>query len=165
MGGGLSVESQGERGGEPVAEIHAWCAPLRATSVGGETVPRAIDEIPVACALAARAPGTTRFRDAEELRHKESDRIATMAGRGVVHAFGVTCNERPDGIDVQGHAGPLRSADVESRGDHRIAMTAAILALVAEGPSRIRDAACIATSYPKFVSTLRALGARVDVEE
>jgi 3-phosphoshikimate 1-carboxyvinyltransferase len=163
MGGGLSVESQGERGGEPVAEIHAWCAPLRATSVGGETVPRAIDEIPVACALAARASGTTRFRDAEELRHKESDRIATMAR--VLRAFGVTCDERPDGIDVQGHAGPLRSADVESRGDHRIAMTAAVLALVAEGPSRIRDAACIATSYPKFVSTLRALGARVDIEE
>jgi len=163
MGAGLSIEPQGVRGGEPVAEIHAWSAPLRPILVGGETVPRAIDEIPIACALAARAMGTTRIRDATELRHKESDRITTMAG--VLRAFGVACEEKPDGLDVQGREGPLDAADVTSRGDHRIAMTAAVLALVARGPSRVRDAACIATSYPKFVATLRALGARVDVEE
>jgi 3-phosphoshikimate 1-carboxyvinyltransferase len=163
MGGGLAVEAQGERSGEPVAELHAWSAPLRAVAVGGETVPRAIDEIPIVCALAARARGTTQIRDAEELRHKESDRIATMAG--VLRAFGVACEEKPDGLDVEGREGPLVAADVDSKGDHRIAMTAAILALVARGPTRIRDAACIATSYPKFVGTLRALGARVDVEE
>jgi 3-phosphoshikimate 1-carboxyvinyltransferase len=163
MGAGISVEPQGVRGGEPVAEVHAWSAPLRSTLIGGETVPRAIDEIPVACALAARAAGVTRIRDAAELRHKESDRIATMAI--VLRAFGVECEEKPDGLDVQGRTGPLVAADVASRGDHRIAMTAAVLGLTAGGPSRIRDAACIATSYPKFVATLRALGARVDVEE
>jgi 3-phosphoshikimate 1-carboxyvinyltransferase len=163
MGAGLSIEPQGVRGGEPVAEIHAWSSPLRPILVGGETVPRAIDEIPIACALAARAMGTTRIRDAAELRHKESDRITTMAS--VLRAFGVECEEKPDGLDVQGRDGPLDAADVTSRGDHRIAMTAAVLALVARGPSRVRDAACIATSYPKFVATLRALGARVDVEE
>ncbi len=162
MGAGLTAESKGERSGEPVAELHAWHAPLRAVSVGGETVPRAIDEIPIACALAARARGTTRIRDAEELRHKESDRIATMAK--VLRAFGVTCEEKPDGMDIEGREGPLEPADVESRGDHRIAMTAAVLALLARGPSRVRDAACIATSYPKFVATLRALGAEIDVE-
>jgi 3-phosphoshikimate 1-carboxyvinyltransferase len=162
MGAGLSVEPQGERGGEPVAELHAWSLPLCAIEVGGETVPRAIDEIPIACALAARASGTTRIRDAEELRHKESDRIATMAR--VLRAFGVTCEERPDGLEIQGRSTPLEAADVDSRGDHRIAMTAAVLALVAKAPSRVRDAACIATSYPKFVATLRALGATVDVE-
>ncbi|HEV3193388.1 MAG TPA: 3-phosphoshikimate 1-carboxyvinyltransferase [Polyangiaceae bacterium] len=162
MGAGLTLEPQGERGGEPVAELHGWSAPLRAIAIGGETVPRAIDEIPIACALAARASGTTRIRDAEELRHKESDRIATMAR--VLRAFGVTCDEQPDGLDVRGSEGPLTAADIESRGDHRIAMTAAVLALVARAPSRVRDAACIATSYPKFVATLRALGARVDVE-
>jgi 3-phosphoshikimate 1-carboxyvinyltransferase len=161
MGAGLGIEPQGERSGEPVAELHAWSAPLRAVAVGGETVPRAIDEIPVACALAARAQGTTRIRDAEELRHKESDRIATMAG--VLRAFGVPCEEKPDGMDIEGRATPLEPADVDSRGDHRIAMTAAVLALVARAPSRVRDAGCIATSYPKFVATLRALGARVDV--
>ena len=162
MGAGLTIEPQGERSGEPVAELHAWCAPLRAVSVGGETVPRAIDEIPIACALAARAQGTTRIRDAEELRHKESDRIATMAR--VLRAFGVKCEETPDGLDVEGRDGPLDPADVDSRGDHRIAMTASVLALVARGPTKVRDAACIATSYPKFVATLRALGAQVDVE-
>jgi 3-phosphoshikimate 1-carboxyvinyltransferase len=163
MGAGLSIEPQGVRGGEPVAELHAWSAPLRAVLVGGETVPRAIDEIPIACALAARAVGTTRIRDAAELRHKESDRIATMAS--VLRAFGVECEEKPDGLDVHGREDRLDAADVTSRGDHRIAMTAAVLALTARGPSRVRDAACIATSYPKFVATLRALGARVDVEE
>jgi 3-phosphoshikimate 1-carboxyvinyltransferase len=162
MGAGLTVAPQGERGGEPVAELHAWCAPLRAGAIGGETVARAIDEIPIACALAARASGVTRVRDAAELRHKESDRIATMAG--VLRAFGVTCEEMADGLDVEGRAEPLEPATVDSRGDHRIAMTAAVLALVARAPCRIDDAACIATSYPKFVATLRALGARVDVE-
>jgi 3-phosphoshikimate 1-carboxyvinyltransferase len=163
MGGGLAVEAQGERGGEPVAELHAWSSPLRGIAIGGETVPRAIDEIPIACALAARARGTTTIRDAEELRHKESDRIATMAR--VLRAFGVTCEEKPDGMDIEGRDGPLDPADVDSKGDHRIAMTAAVLALVARGPTTIRDAACIATSYPKFVATLRGLGARVDVQE
>lgn len=163
MGAGITIEPQGVRGGEPVAEIHAWSAPLRSTLIGGETVPRAIDEIPIACALAARAVGVTRIRDAAELRHKESDRIATMAI--VLRAFGVECEEKPDGLDVHGRSGPLDAADVDSRGDHRIAMTAAVLALSAGAPSRVRDAGCIATSYPKFVATLRALGARVDVEE
>ena len=162
MGAGLTIEPQGERSGEPVAELHAWSAPMRAVTIGGETVPRAIDEIPIACALAARAHGTTRIRDAEELRHKESDRIATMAT--VLRAFGVTCVETPDGLDVEGREGALEPADVDSRGDHRIAMTATVLALVGAGPSRIRDAGCIATSYPKFVATLRGLGARIDVE-
>jgi 3-phosphoshikimate 1-carboxyvinyltransferase len=162
MGAGLGVEPQGERSGEPVAEIHAWSAPLRAAQIGGETVARAIDEIPIACALAARARGTTRIRDAEELRHKESDRIASMAA--VLRAFGVACDERSDGLEITGRDDALTAADVDSRGDHRIAMTASVLALLASGPSRVRDAACIATSYPKFVATLRALGARVDVE-
>jgi 3-phosphoshikimate 1-carboxyvinyltransferase len=163
MGAGLTIAPQGDRGGEPVAELHAWCAPLRGIVIGGETVPRAIDEIPIACALAARASGKTRVLDADELRHKESDRIATMVQ--VLRAFGVSCEERPDGLDVEGRADPLEPADVDSRGDHRIAMTAAVLALVARAPCRVRDAACIATSYPKFIATLRALGVRIDVEE
>ena len=162
MGAGLTMDGQDERGGEPVAEVHAWSATLRAATVGGETVARAIDEIPIACALAARAHGTTRIRDAQELRHKESDRIASMAR--VLRAFGVTCEELPDGLDVVGRQEPLEAADVESRGDHRIAMTASVLALAGKAPTRVRDAGCIATSYPKFVATLRALGARIDVE-
>ena len=89
--------------------------------------------------------------------------IATMAL--VLRAFGIACEETPDGLDVEGNAGPIDGAEVASRGDHRIAMSAAVLALTARTPTRVRDAACIATSYPKFVATMRALGARIDVEE
>jgi 3-phosphoshikimate 1-carboxyvinyltransferase len=163
MGGGLAIESGGERAGEPIAEIHAWHESLRRGRIGGEVVPRAIDEIPIVCALAARAPGETVISDAEELRVKESDRIATMAM--VLRSFGVTCEERPDGLVIQGKEGPLNPADVQSKGDHRIAMTACVLGLVASGdaPTRVRDVDCVATSFPKFVGTLRALGADIEV--
>ena len=163
MGGGLTVESGGERAGEPIADLHGWSAPLRAGKIGGEVVPRAIDEIPIVCALAARASGRTVIADAEELRVKESDRIATMAG--VLKAFGVSCEERPDGLLIDGSDAPLTPAVVESKGDHRIAMTACVLGLVASGatPTRVRDVDCVATSFPKFVGTLRALGADIDV--
>lgn len=162
MGAGLDVVPQGDAGGEPVAELNAWHQAMRGTPIGGELVPRAIDEIPIACALAARASGETTIRDAEELRVKESDRIATMAH--VLGAFGVSCDELPDGLVIRGKDGPLSAATVDSRGDHRIAMSAAVLALHGSGPSRITDCDCIATSFPKFIGTLRALGARIEVE-
>lgn len=162
MGAGLEVVPQGEQAGEPVAELLAWHEPLRGVLVGGELVPRAIDEIPIACVLAARAQGETTIRDAEELRVKESDRIATMVD--VLRAFGIACDELPDGLVIQGKSGPLDAATIDSRGDHRIAMTAAVLGLHGNGPTRITDCDCIATSFPRFVGTLRALGARIDVE-
>ena len=159
MGGRVAVEPRGDMAGEPVGHIHVEYTPLRPARIGGELVPRAVDEIPIACALAARASGTTVIRDAAELRVKESDRIATMAG--VLRAFGVTCDELPDGLEISGRAAPLEPAEIDSRGDHRIAMTAAILGLLARGPSVVRDAACVATSFPRFAGTLRALGANV----
>lgn len=162
MGGGVETVPQGEQAGEPVAEVTAWPAELRGTLIGGEIVPRAIDEIPIACALAARATGETTIRDAEELRVKESDRVATMVQ--VLRAFGVECEELPDGMIVRGKEGALTPATVDSKGDHRIAMTAAVLGLHGSGPTRITDCDCIATSFPRFVGTLRALGARIDVE-
>ena len=161
MGAGIGTEPQGERAGEPIAHVHAWSAELRGGNIGGKTVPRAIDEIPIACALAARAHGTTTIRDAEELRVKESDRIATMAH--VLRAFGVGCEERPDGLVIEGKSEPLEPVTVESKGDHRIAMTAAVLALAGRAPSRIVDVDCVATSFPRFVGTLRALGAEIEV--
>ncbi len=82
----------------------------------------------------------------------------------VLRAFGVACEERQGGLDIEGRADALEPAEVDSLGDHRVAMTAAVLALAARGPSRVRGAACIGPSYPKFVATLRALGARIDVE-
>lgn len=161
MGAGLDVVPQGEQAGEPVSEISAWQQPMRGILIGGELVPRAIDEIPIACALAARAVGETKIRDASELRVKESDRVAAMVG--VLRAFGVACEELPDGLIIQGKEGLLTPATVDSRGDHRIAMTSAVLGLHGSGPTRITDCDCIATSFPRFVGTLRALGARIDV--
>jgi 3-phosphoshikimate 1-carboxyvinyltransferase len=161
MGAGIQAMPGGERGGEPVAEITAWPGSLRGGKIGGELVPRAIDEIPILCALAVRAKGTTEIRDAEELRVKESDRIAVMVQ--MLRSFGVACEEKPDGMIVEGTDEPLTPVEVESKGDHRIAMTAAVLALLGSGPSKIRDCDCVATSFPKFVGTLRALGARIDV--
>ncbi len=158
MGGGLAVEPQGEHGGEPVAAIHAWSAPLRAVNVGGETIARGIDDLPAACALATRAAGTTHIANAEDWGHG----IAAMAR--VLRAFGVACEERTDGLAVDGREGPLDGADIESAGDARMAMTAAVLALAGRAPTRVRNAACIGDVFPKFVATLRALGARVDVD-
>lgn len=161
MGAKVAVDAQREQNGEPVAELHAHASDLRAARIGGEVVARAIDEVPIACALAARAHGTTEITDAEELRVKESDRLAAMAG--VLRAFGVGCEERKDGLVVVGRQDKLTAASIDSKGDHRIAMTAAVLALAADGPTKITDVDCIATSFPRFVGTLRALGARVDV--
>jgi 3-phosphoshikimate 1-carboxyvinyltransferase len=160
MGAGVEASPSGERGGEPVAEITAWPERLRGVAIGGETVARAIDEIPVACVLAARARGTTTITDAQELRVKESDRIATMAA--VLRAFGVGCDERPDGLVIEGSDRPVEPAVVDCKGDHRVAMSAAVLALSGRAPTTIRDCDCIATSFPRFVGTLRALGAKID---
>jgi 3-phosphoshikimate 1-carboxyvinyltransferase len=120
-----------------------------------------IDEIPAVCALAAVSKGRTEIRDAAELRVKESDRIATMAH--VLGAFGVTCEELPDGMIITGGA-PLRGAQIDSRGDHRIAMSAALLGLLAEGESLIDGAEAVDTSFPGFVALLRSLGADITEE-
>lgn len=156
-------EVKGEVLGEPVGNVHASASPgMLGGRAGGELITRAIDEVPILCAIAARARGTTEIVDAAELRVKESDRLAAMAG--VLRAFGVACEEQPDGLRIEGQPDrPLTAARVASLGDHRIAMTAAVLGLVADGPTRVTDVGCIATSFPRFVGTLRGLGARVEV--
>ena len=147
-------------GGEPTADLEVRSSRKpRASMIAGELLVRMIDEVPAACALAAAAPGTTAIRDAAELRVKESDRIAEMAR--VLTAFGVPNEELADGLLVHG-GGPLTPAEVESRGDHRIAMAAAVLAMqVGEGESIIHDVECVATSFPGFAETFRALGADI----
>jgi 3-phosphoshikimate 1-carboxyvinyltransferase len=168
MGGGAQLVPKGDASGEPIANLEISAAVddaghgLHATTIGGELVPRAIDEIPVLCVAAARAKGTTVVRDAAELRVKESDRIATMAE--VLRAFGVEARELPDGLEIDGRPeGSLRAAEVASKGDHRIAMSAALLALRGDGPSTIRDVDCVATSFPGFARILVDLGAEIDV--
>lgn len=163
LGGSAAAEPQGDVLGEPFGAVTARFAGLSARAVGGELATRSIDEIPIACALAARARGTTVVSDVGELRVKESDRIAQMVH--VLRAFGVSAEEREEGLEIEGKPeGRLTAARVASHGDHRIAMTACVLGLVADGPSIVDEADTIATSFPRFVGTLRALGAEIEVE-
>ncbi len=148
-------------GDEPMAELRVTHASIRGSIAGGELVVRMIDEIPAVCALAATSAGKTEIRDAAELRVKESDRIATMAQ--VLGAFGVPCEELPDGLIVTGGAS-LQGAHIDSRGDHRIAMAASLLGLVAEGESIIDGAEAVDTSFPGFVALMRSLGADITEE-
>lgn len=165
MNASIRVEPLGDENGEPIGNVtlasHATTRAYAGATIAAELVTRAIDEIPALCAIAAGANGTTTIRDAQELRVKESDRIAAMLD--VLRAFGVECEPiAQDGMEIRGRAGPFRGAVVDSRGDHRIAMSAAIMALAANEPSRIRNADCITTSFPRFVGTLRALGANIE---
>jgi 3-phosphoshikimate 1-carboxyvinyltransferase len=162
FGADVVPEPQGDALGEPLGAVSSRSSRLRGCAVGGELAVRAIDEIPIAAVLAARSSGTTEFDDVAELRVKESDRIALTVG--LLRSFGVEADERPAGFVVRGRPeGRLRAARVASGGDHRIAMSAAILGLVADGETVIEDADCIATSFPRFAGTLRALGADVEV--
>jgi 3-phosphoshikimate 1-carboxyvinyltransferase len=125
---------------------------LHATDVGGAEVPGLIDEIPVLAVAAAVADGTTTFRDAAELKLKETDRIATSVA--LVSAFGARAEARADGFTVAG-VPRLRSAKVDSAGDHRVAMAAVVAGLAAHGPSRVAGWEAVATSYPGFEEDLR----------
>lgn len=159
-GATIAIEHKGDRLGEPIGTIHALHGSLVGGLAAGETLVRAIDEVPVLGVAAARARGLTEIADAAELRVKESDRLATMAA--TLRAFGVRCEERPDGMIIEGRPdGALTAATVDSHGDHRIAMSAVLLGLVADGETRVRNVDCVATSFPRFAGTLRALGADV----
>ncbi|MCA1780020.1 MAG: 3-phosphoshikimate 1-carboxyvinyltransferase [Xanthomonadaceae bacterium] len=157
MGGQISrVDMAGSAGSEPVATLTVeGGAGLRGFDIPADWVPLAIDEFPVIMALAAVAGGTTVISGAAELRVKESDRLAVMT-RQLRH-LGVAVDETPDGAVI--HGGRVRGGEVESEGDHRIAMSLAVLALVAEQPVIIDGAEWIRTSYPGFVDDLNSLGA------
>ncbi|MBI3946110.1 MAG: 3-phosphoshikimate 1-carboxyvinyltransferase [Armatimonadetes bacterium] len=160
MGAEIALENEREATGEPVADIRVRAAGLRGTRVAGDLVPRLIDEIPVLAVAAACASGDTEIRDASALRIKETDRIATTAR--MIRAFGVAAEELPDGLRIHGRgsAGALRAAIVESRGDHRIAMAAAVAGLGATGETGVTGAECVAVSFPGFAERLAALQGR-----
>ena len=149
MGVRVELVNRRDVSGEPVADIVARGGPLHPTLIDGDMVVRAVDEIPTLAVAAALADGVTEIRDAAELRVKESDRIANTAS--LLRAMGVEVEERPDGMRIVG--GRLRGGELDSHGDHRIAMTAAVAALAAEresGPTTIRGAAAVEISYPSF---------------
>ena len=158
MGAQLTVvPAGGSQAAEPAADLTVTSAALHGVEVGGELVPRLIDEVPVLAVAACAADGVTRIRDAAELRVKESDRIhaiATELGR-----MGADIVELPDGLEIRGGR-RLRGATVHSAGDHRIAMALVVAGLVADGSTVVDDTGCIATSFPGFVQALNALAGR-----
>ncbi len=162
MGGKVTQENLRTNGPEPIADlvVRGAAQPLTATEIAGDLAVRSIDELPILAVIAARARGTTIVRDAEELRVKESDRIAATCA--LLRAFGVECEVRPDGFIVQGRPDSLLTAgSIHANGDHRLAMAGAIASLVADGPGTIDDADQVATSYPGFAAALTTLGATV----
>lgn len=160
MGANIVHMPKGDAGvGEPVATLQMSYGALRGILLGGELLTRMIDEVPIACALGAHADGTTEIRDAAELRVKESDRISSMAE--TLAAFGIMSTQYPDGLRIEGGQ-PRAAARVNSHGDHRIAMTAAVLAMATEGESVIEDVGCIETSFPGFTELMRTLGAGIE---
>ena len=154
MGADIREEGMREQGGEPVADLIVRHAPLRGIEVPPALVPDMIDEFPALFVAAACARGATVIRGAAELRVKESDRIATMA-QGL-QALGLAIEETADGAVI--HGGAIRSGTVDSHGDHRIAMSFAVAAQVAEGEIRIGDVGNVATSFPGFVPLATGAG-------
>ena len=155
MGASIRLENVDEEGAEPVADVVAESSSLSATRIGGEVIPRVIDELPILALAASQARGTTVIEDAGELRVKESDRIqATVQG---LSKLGADIEERPDGMVVTGGS-KLRGGEGSSYGDHRIAMTMGVAGLVAEGRTTIDGAEAASVSYPEFWDTLASLG-------
>lgn len=154
MGGELELLNPRELSGEPVADILVRHSALRGIEIGGEVVPRAIDEFPVVAVAASFAAGTTTIRDAKELRVKETDRIAAMTAE--LTKLGGRVEALEDGMVVQG-VEALSGGAVSSHGDHRIAMSMAVAALRATATVTIADTACTATSFPNFWELLQGL--------
>jgi 3-phosphoshikimate 1-carboxyvinyltransferase len=158
MGGRIEVENLRSSGAEPVADLRVHASALTGIDVPPAAVPLAIDEFPVLFIAAACARGETRVTGAEELRVKESDRIAAMAAG--LEAMGVAHEATPDGMRIEGQpdGAVFRGGEIDSRGDHRIAMAFSIASLRAAKPILVADTANVATSFPGFVSLARAVG-------
>lgn len=154
MGADIVEENAGEHGGEPVADLRVRHAPLRGIEVPVALVPDMIDEFPALFIAAACADGPTVVRGADELRVKESDRLAAMAGG--LRTLGLRVYETPDGATV--FPGVLQGGVVESHDDHRIAMAFAVAAQRASGEVHIREVANVATSFPGFDALARGAG-------
>ncbi len=146
-------------GQEPVAQLQVTGGGLQGIHVDAADVPDAIDEFPVLFVAAALAKGTFVLSGAEELRVKESDRIASMVA--ALQAAGADIEERPDGVIIHGKQRLAGGVTVDAHGDHRIAMAMAVAAQCADAPITIRNAAAIATSFPSFVAKAQALGMNV----
>lgn len=161
MGATITLTHERLLGGEPVADLRVQGAQLQGIEIGGDVVASAIDEFPAVFVAAACATGVTVVTGAEELRVKESDRIAAMCDG--LTALGVSAIARPDGavITGRGAAAPIGSGTVDSKGDHRIAMSFAVAALRASGAITILDCANVNTSFPGFVGLMAGAGLKI----
>ena len=156
MGAAISVLNLQSKQGELVGDLAVKGAKLKGGLISGDLVPLLIDELPMLAALGPYTEQGIEIRDAQELRVKESDRIAALAEN--LKRMGAKVAESPDGLRVEGQsAGQLRGAEIEPRGDHRIAMAFAVAGLGASGETKILDAACAGVSFPTFFSELRRL--------
>jgi 3-phosphoshikimate 1-carboxyvinyltransferase len=136
---------------EPSGTVEVTGAPLKGTVIQGKEIPQLIDELPILAVAGALASGTTIIRQAEELRVKETDRIAAIAHN--LRAMGVEVVEQKDGLEIHGR-GELRGARVASFGDHRIAMAFAVAGMFADGETIVQDVECVRESYPAFEKAL-----------
>lgn len=159
MGADITISNQQVTGGELIADLTVTCSALQATDVGGPTVVKAIDELPVWAVAATQASGSSTVRDAAELRVKEVDRIAVLAEE--LRRMGVAMDEHDDGFTIHGLT-PLQGNTVDSHDDHRLGMALAVAGLAAEGTTIVNDAACMADSFPGFVETMQRLGASIE---
>ncbi|HXH72664.1 MAG TPA: 3-phosphoshikimate 1-carboxyvinyltransferase [Mariprofundaceae bacterium] len=163
MGTRLETAKENRVGKETVADVRVTAGGLHGLVVDPQDVPDAIDEFPVLFVAAALADGEFVLEGAEELRVKESDRIAAMAA--ALREAGADIDERSDGVRIRGIKSLKGGIEVDAHGDHRIAMAMAVAAQRATGDIRIRNAAAIATSFPDFVALAQSLGMNVRWEE
>ncbi len=154
MGARIEVINNRDVAGEPVGDLKVNHGPLTAFHIGGDLIPRLVDEIPVLAVAACCAQGISRVEDSEELRVKETDRLAVMARQ--LGAMGARIQEQPGGLTIEGGV-KLRGTTLDSETDHRVAMSLAVAALVAEGDSTLQQAEAAAVSYPGFWNDLTRL--------
>lgn len=154
MGGEVSWKIEEEKCGEPAGNVTARHGQLKGVKIAGGIIPNLIDELPLLACLAASAEGTTVIRDAAELRKKESDRIIAVTAN--LRKMGVKVGELEDGWAIEGPA-ELAGAEIETFGDHRIAMAFSVLGLLANGETLIRQPECVEVSFPGFFETIERL--------
>ena len=154
MGGRIRVLNVEMINGELLGDVHVEASRLEGGEIAAAAIPGLIDELPVLAVLGTQAEQGLSFHGAQELRVKESDRIAAVAGN--LRRMGAEVEEYPDGLRVAGKQ-RLRGAEIQTYGDHRIAMAFAVAGLVAEGPTVIRDSACVDISFPGFFDVLEGI--------
>ncbi len=154
MGAQITISNARTEGSEPVADVTVRSSSLHATTIRGAIIPHLIDEIPVLAVAAAMASGQTVIADAQELKAKETDRIATVVA--ALHAMGVTAEATDDGMLITGR-GALSGATLASHGDHRLAMAWAVASLVATGSTTIQGTDAVDVSYPGFWRDLQLI--------